>query len=79
MLRVVALKKKPRLVKRTSPRIVSLPHEEIGLRAYEIFLQRGSIHGWDLDDWLQAERELLHESKRPARRKKSELAGLIVQ
>ena len=31
---------------------------EIGLRAYEIFLERGSVHGHDLDDWLQAEYEL---------------------
>ena len=31
---------------------------EIGLRAYEIFIERGSVHGHDLDDWLQAEREL---------------------
>jgi len=66
-----ALKKKPFLVKRTSPGIVSLPHEGIALRAYYIFLERGSIHGWNLDDWLQAERELLKESKkRPGRRKK---------
>ena len=31
---------------------------EIGHRAYEIFLERGSVHGHDLDDWLQAEHEL---------------------
>jgi Protein of unknown function (DUF2934) len=33
-------------------------HEEIRLRAYEIYLQRGEQPGCDLDDWLQAEREL---------------------
>jgi Protein of unknown function (DUF2934) len=32
--------------------------EEIRLRAYEIYLQRGGIHGFDEDDWLAAEREL---------------------
>jgi len=32
--------------------------EEIRLRAYEIYLQRGGIHGFDEDDWLGAEREL---------------------
>lgn len=32
--------------------------EEIERRAYEIFVARGSVHGGDLDDWLQAEREL---------------------
>lgn len=27
--------------------------------AYEIFLNRGGTHGHDVDDWLQAQRELL--------------------
>jgi len=31
---------------------------EIARRAYEIYLARGGSHGCDLDDWLQAEREL---------------------
>jgi hypothetical protein len=31
---------------------------EIAARAYEIFLSRGASDGQDLDDWLQAEREL---------------------
>lgn len=33
-------------------------HEEVSLRAYEIYLERGGIPGNELDDWLQAEREL---------------------
>jgi hypothetical protein len=33
-------------------------HDEIRLRAYEIHLERGGLPGNDLDDWLQAEREL---------------------
>jgi hypothetical protein len=37
-------------------------HEEIRLRAYEIYLERGGLPGNELDDWLQAEREL----ERPA-------------
>jgi hypothetical protein len=32
--------------------------EEISLRAYEIYLERGEQPGSELDDWLQAEREL---------------------
>jgi hypothetical protein len=36
---------------------------EIGSRAYEIFLERGSLHGHDLDDWLQAEHELKEEGR----------------
>jgi DUF2934 family protein len=35
--------------------------EEIAQRAYEIFLARGGEPGHDLDDWLQAELELLRE------------------
>ena len=31
-------------------------HEQIAMRAYEIYLSRGN--GMALDDWLQAEREL---------------------
>jgi hypothetical protein len=32
--------------------------EEVRRRAYEIYLERGEQPGHDLDDWLQAEREL---------------------
>ena len=31
---------------------------EIRERAFDIHIERGGIHGCDLDDWLQAEREL---------------------
>ena len=31
---------------------------EIAQRAYEIFIERGSAHGNDVGDWLQAECEL---------------------
>jgi hypothetical protein len=33
-------------------------HEEIRRRAYEIYLERGGQPGGEIDDWLQAEREL---------------------
>ncbi len=33
--------------------------ESIAKRAYELFLQRGSVPGFELDDWLQAEAELV--------------------
>jgi cytidyltransferase-like protein len=35
-------------------------HDEIGKRANQIFLERGSLPGQELDDWLQAEYELPH-------------------
>ena len=34
-------------------------HDEIQLRAYWIHLDRGGEHGHDLEDWIQAERELI--------------------
>ena len=34
-------------------------HEEIAAKAYEIFEARGGGHGSDLDDWLEAEHEVL--------------------
>jgi hypothetical protein len=36
-------------------------HEEIGLRAYQIYIERGGAHGQDIEDWLEAERQLLDE------------------
>ncbi len=32
--------------------------EQIAKRAYEIYRARGGTHGYDIEDWLQAEREL---------------------
>ncbi len=39
----------------------SLTYEQIARRAYEIYLARGSEPGRELEDWLQAERELRNE------------------
>ena len=33
-------------------------HSDIVRRAYELYEERGDEHGHDVDDWLQAEREL---------------------
>jgi hypothetical protein len=33
--------------------------DRVALRAYELFLARGGVHGRDIDDWLEAEREIL--------------------
>ena len=33
--------------------------ETIAKRAYQLFEQRGCKHGFDLDDWISAEKELL--------------------
>lgn len=34
-------------------------HEQIEARAHEIYLARGAEPGHELDDWLQAEREIM--------------------
>ena len=36
-------------------------HEEVELRAYQIYVERGGAHGNDLEDWLQAEAELIEK------------------
>lgn len=35
--------------------------EEIELRAHQIYIERGGADGQDMEDWLQAERELSEE------------------
>jgi hypothetical protein len=41
------------------PSVKNAAHdEEIRRRAYEIYRERGEQPGHELDDWLQAEREL---------------------
>jgi len=35
-----------------------LSPDEIRLRAYEIYIERGRSDGQDLEDWFQAEKEL---------------------
>ncbi len=35
--------------------------EEIELRAHQIYVERGGAYGEDVNDWLQAERELLEK------------------
>jgi hypothetical protein len=41
-------------------------HEEIALRAYEIYLERGGTPGNALEDWTRAERELLEKDRKPS-------------
>jgi hypothetical protein len=33
-------------------------HAQIAARSYELVLARGGSHGHDVEDWIQAEREL---------------------
>jgi hypothetical protein len=49
---------KPRVQKRAAKTIVVVDSSQIAQRAYEIFLQKGAVHGHDLEHWLAAEQEL---------------------
>ena len=42
--------------------------EQIQLRAYEIYLERGGAPGNPLDDWIRAERELMEGAGTTARK-----------
>ena len=47
---------------KSSPESEPAPaREEIELRAYQIYVERGGAHGQDVDDWQQAERELVEK------------------
>jgi hypothetical protein len=37
---------------------VSHVTDSIARRAFELFQERGAVHGHDLDDWLAAERQI---------------------
>lgn len=54
---------------RSTKRTTTPNADEIARRAYERFVARGREHGHDLEDWLQAESELLRERavRRPTR------------
>jgi len=59
----VQLAKEPSAVKPFASEFSERTHsicEEISRRAYEIFEGRGQLFGRDVEDWFQAERELLH-------------------
>ncbi len=43
-----------------NPRAIS--KDNVARRAYELFLARGGAEGHDVDDWLEAERQLVAES-----------------
>ena len=55
-------------VKKQRAAAVRPTREEIALRAYQIYLERGGAPGNALEDWTRAERELLKESSKPRRK-----------
>lgn len=65
------LEKAPRPAKKPHTATGTPKTDEIALRAYHIFLERGAIPGNELDDWVRAERELIANSSRTARKPRS--------
>ena len=45
--------------------------EEIEVRAYQIYLERGGAPGHSVDDWLQAERELIENYEKTTSKAKA--------
>jgi hypothetical protein len=43
-----------------------LTEEIIRMRAYQLFEQRGCRHGYDVEDWLQAEAEVMGKRSSPS-------------
>ena len=63
----------PNTVKESSTRKKSvsapaIPPNDIASRAFELFSARGGAHGYDVEDWLRAERELISASAAPKKR-----------
>jgi hypothetical protein len=42
--------------------LLEIIRRKVAVRAYELYQARGRSHGEDLDDWLQAEKEILGQS-----------------
>jgi hypothetical protein len=55
-------------VKKTRAVAIKPTTEEIALRAYQIYLERGGAPGNALEDWTRAERELLGKTSKPRRK-----------
>jgi hypothetical protein len=56
-------KSKSREPRSRKPDLASDIEERIRLRAYDLYERRGRVDGFALDDWLQAEAELLGAQK----------------
>jgi hypothetical protein len=49
-----------------APKAAAKPsYDEIALRAYHIYLERGCTPGDPMQDWIRAEQELLETPKKP--------------
>ena len=55
---------------RQRPAAAESAEETIRQRAYELHLERGGAHGRDMDDWLEAERQVQARQQPAATRSK---------
>jgi len=53
------------------PAFIVLSHDDIAVRAYGFYQQRGGAPGCDRDDWHRAERELKAEGEDAERRRRA--------
>jgi len=58
-IKAVAPTKTPGVIKKAAV-VISL--DQVAERAYQLWQSRGCVHGYQEQDWLQAEDELLRES-----------------
>jgi hypothetical protein len=54
----ISLPSSSRTLTQDEPQRRNVSEDDVRLRAYELYVQRGSTPGDDVNDWLQAEREL---------------------
>ena len=54
----ISLPPSSRTTTHDEPQRRTISEDEVRLRAYELYLQRGGTPGNEMADWLQAEREL---------------------
>ena len=62
------ISKAPGTGKSRNPVATESVEEAIQRRAYELHLEHGGAHGRDMDDWLEAEREIQAQHDSPATR-----------
>jgi hypothetical protein len=48
---------------------MQVAREHVAKRAYELWMKRGCTHGHDLQDWIEAEKEVMAEMRAVAARR----------
>lgn len=59
---IVEAIKAPEKIEKKTAQSSQIQFEQIAQRAYLLFEQRGYAHGFDREDWLEAEKQLKFES-----------------